>query len=155
MRGFVLSGQYGIAGYLPQLCQQLNEFGMFTMHAWSDPNVYYEAQHITKDDIALIGYSLGANQAPEWARRLNKPVKLVIAIDPSRQSPLTAAGVQICPSNVERAVCFYNPGVWYYGGARLVGDKVTTIQINKYHLAVPMDGVILKQVYEWVKEAAR
>lgn len=163
MRGYVLSGQFGIFGTLPDLALRLGKFGLFTCHIWNDPDVIRSARAIAESKepgrIVFIGYSLGANETAYAASALGQyKVKLIVAYDPSRLSPLAANGEQVCPSNVEKALCYYNPYAWPYGGARLVGDQVETQQINNWflgHLMVARRNDLHQMTYNAVQEAAQ
>lgn len=155
MRGFVLTGQFGVQGTLGSLCNVLNRlYGQFTLHVWDDQAVYYEAKraHVP---VVLIGYSLGANQAPEWARELAKPVDLIVCYDPSRQSPLTWNAEQHCPRNVVRALCYWNPSTYYYGGALLTGPQVEVTRINQMHLMVPFNETLHKRTIAAVEKLSK
>lgn len=141
-RIFVIYGQYGILTsygmYL--LAQRLRQFGTVTTHAWSDSSIINIAS-ASKAILALVGYSLGGNATAWAAQHINRPVDLIVAYDPSRFSPLvrrlqSGDYVQTVSSNVRRAICYYNPDVLTFGGSRLVGSKVETLEIDLYHLAV-------------------
>jgi hypothetical protein len=52
-----------------------------------------------------------------------------------RQSPLTRGGAEQI-ANFDRVICYYNPGTWFFGGAKLVGPNVETVPINSTHLGL-------------------
>lgn len=159
MRGYILSGQYGIFGTLPQLAERLEKFGLFTLHNWQDADVFRSAAVASeKGRVVLIGYSLGANEVAYIASRVGQhKIKLLVAYDPSRLSPLASNGEQVCPSNVERAICYYNPYAWPYGGCRLIGEQVNEIRINAWflgHLTVASRSDLHEMTYDAVVEAS-
>jgi hypothetical protein len=154
-RIYVLYGQYGVttsAGmYL--LAQSLARYGEVSVHEWNDRTIVPDARrHSGK--IVIIGYSLGANSTVAIANKLPH-VDLIVAYDPSRLSPLAheANGefTQEVKASVRRAICFYNPYAWYFGGARLEGPQVETVPISHYHLAVAMD----QSLHEITEQAVR
>jgi hypothetical protein len=64
--------------------------------------------------IVLVGHSQGGNNAIDMARELSThkvPVELLITLAPFKQDPV--------PSNVVRAINYYQPGGW---GSPLVPD---------------------------------
>jgi len=146
IRTYIFTGQFGIAGTLPALARRLLHFGPTTLHPYNpDINVVTDIRNQTHS-VALIGFSLGANATALIANDKNQRIiNLIVAYDPSRQSPFVRrAGngqyVQdLSPSNVQRAICYYNPNTWWYGGARLLGIQVETVFINKWHMAVAND----------------
>lgn len=141
VRIFVLYGQYGILTsygmYL--LAQRLRQFGTVTTHAWSDSSIINIAS-ASKAILVLVGYSLGGNATAWAAQHIDRPVDLIIAYDPSRFSPLvrlqSGEYTQAVSGNVKRAICYYNPNVWMFGGSRLTGSKVETMKIDMPHLSV-------------------
>jgi hypothetical protein len=153
IRIYILGGQYGVFGTLGTvLAPRLQRYGRVSVHQWNDSSIYLDAATQPPANlIVAIGYSLGANTVaqdfPEFLNKRGKKVKLVIAYDPSRQSPRAYYDKEhgeyreVVPANVERAVCFYNPSAWYYGGAKLVGaaknQDVAIDQIAMYHLPIP------------------
>jgi hypothetical protein len=155
MRIYVLYGQYGWAtsSGMYQLAQSLAQYGDVSIHEWDDRTVVPEARR-HPGRLVIIGFSLGANTAVAIANKLPH-VDLLVAYDPSRLSPLVHvvddAFTQHVASTVRRAICFYNPYAWYFGGARLDGSQVETIPIINYHLAVAVD----QRLHEITEDAVR
>ena len=80
----------------------------------------------------LIGFSLGANWLPWIAGRVGRmPIVRLYGIDPSRLDRIDPV-----PDNVEKAVCFYHPKAWIFGGARYTGHNVETVWMNVWHLLI-------------------
>jgi len=155
MRIYVLYGQYGWAtsSGMYYLAQSLAQYGEVSIHEWDDRTVVPQARrHSGK--VVVIGFSLGANTAVAIANKLPH-VDLLIAYDPSRLSPLVdvagGAFTQHVAPSVGRAICFYNPYAWYFGGARLEGNQVELVPIINYHLAVAAD----QRLHEITEDAVR
>jgi pimeloyl-ACP methyl ester carboxylesterase len=155
MRIYVLYGQYGWAtsSGMYYLAQSLAQYGEVSIHEWDDRAVVPQARrHSGK--VVVIGFSLGANTAVAIANKLPH-VDLLIAYDPSRLSPLVdvagGAFTQHVAPTVRRAICFYNPYAWYFGGARLEGSQVELVPIINYHLAVAAD----QRLHEITEDAVR
>jgi pimeloyl-ACP methyl ester carboxylesterase len=157
-RIYVLYGQYGYptSSGMYALAQTLGRYGKVTTHYWDDRTIVSDAKQ-QSGKIVIIGYSLGANSAALIANRLPR-VELVVAYDPSRLSPLAQPDngeyTEAVTPNVRRAISFYNPNAWYFGGARLSGPQVEIIPINDYHLAVPADWRLHEITEEAVKKVA-
>lgn len=140
-RIYVLYGQYGILTsygmYL--LAQRLGQFGTVSTHSWNDSSIINSASDLNSR-LALIGYSLGGNATAWAAQHIDRPVDLIVAYDPSRNSPLVRISdgeyIQTVSGNVKRALCYYNPYVWLFGGSRLAGSMVETVTVNLPHLSV-------------------
>jgi pimeloyl-ACP methyl ester carboxylesterase len=135
------------------LAQSLAQYGEVSIHEWDDRTVVPEARrHSGK--LVIVGFSLGANTAVAIANKLPH-VDLLVAYDPSRLSPLVHAAdgafTQPVTPTVRRAICFYNPYAWYFGGARLEGSQVEIIPIINYHLAVAVD----QRLHEITEDAVR
>jgi hypothetical protein len=158
LRIYVVYGQYGwtTSSGMYSLAQSLARYGEVSIHEWDDRTIVPEARrHSGK--IVLVGFSLGANTMVAIANKLPH-VDLIVAYDPSRLSPLVqpADGEfrQHVASTVRRAICFYNPYAWYFGGARLEGSQVETFLISNYHLAVAVDQRLHEITEEAVKQVA-
>ena len=127
-----------------------------SVHQWNDRTIVSDAKRQT-GKIVIIGFSLGANSTAAIANGLPH-VDLIVAYDPSRLSPLAdqvkGEFVQHVKPTVRRAICFYNPDAWYFGGARLDGSHVETVPIADYHLAVPMDARLHDITEEAVRQVA-
>ena len=150
----MMYGQYGVAGTLPQLAKRLRAFGIVTEHGWND---YQSVMHIVLSEtkpVVLIGYSLGGNSVANIPRLIRHDVRLVVGYDPSRQSPTCAGGSMPVPDNLAEAVCYYNPGTWYYGGCRYFGKQVTLQRINMMHLLVPRSKELHEETYRRVERVA-
>jgi hypothetical protein len=135
------------------LAQSLARYGEVSVHNWDDRTVVQDAKrHPGK--IVIIGYSLGANSTVAIANKLPH-VDLIVAYDPSRLSPLAheinGEFTQHVKPTVRRAICFYNPYAWYYGGARLDGSQVELVPISNFHLAVAVD----QRLHDITEEAVR
>jgi len=155
MRIYVLYGQYGWAtsSGMYYLAQSLAQYGEVSIHEWDDRTVVPQARR-RSGKVVVIGFSLGANTAVAIANKLPH-VDLLIAYDPSRLSPLVdvadGAFTQHVAPSVRRAICFYNPYAWYFGGARLEGNQVELVPIINYHLAVAAD----QRLHEITEDAVR
>jgi hypothetical protein len=155
MRIYILYGQYwwATSSGMYYLAQSLVRYGEVSVHEWDDRTVVPEAKrHSGK--VVIIGFSLGANTAVAIANKLPH-ADLIVAYDPSRLSPMVHVAngefmQQVAPT-VRRAICFYNPYAWYFGGARLEGSQVEIIPIVNYHLAVAVD----QRLHEITEEAVR
>lgn len=146
MKVFVIYGQGGVTfSYgMYQLCTRLNVQGYDAVtREWAFPQAIVnevDAQPASTK-VALIGYSLGANCATWIAsglagacRGVRRGINLLVAYDPTRQSPLS-----LLDFNVKRAICFYNRGAFPFGGAKLEGPTVEIVEIATFHLAVSHD----------------
>jgi hypothetical protein len=158
MRIYVLYGQFGLPTSTGMyfLAEKLARYGKVSVHQWNDRTIVSDAKRQT-GKIVIIGFSLGANSTAAIANRLPH-VDLIVAYDPSRLSPLAdqvkGEFVQHVKPTVRRAICFYNPDAWYFGGARLDGSHVETVPIADYHLAVPMDARLHDITEEAVRQVA-
>jgi hypothetical protein len=158
LRIYVVYGQYGwtTSSGMYYLAQSLARYGEVSIHEWDDRTIVPEARrHSGK--IVIIGFSLGANTMVAIANKLPH-VDLIVAYDPSRLSPLASAAdgefTQHVAPTVRRAICFYNPYAWYFGGARLEGSQVETVLISNYHLAVAVDQRLHEIAEQAVKQVA-
>jgi len=139
-RIFVLSGWFGrmFSPGMYALAGRLKPFGDVSFHDWDDTQVI---PMIVREPskIAVIGFSLGANQLSWISDHVHHSISLGVAYDPSRQSPLVVkvqdAYIQRAPQ-FDRLLCYHNTGTWFYGGARYVGQNVETHEINLAHLQV-------------------
>jgi hypothetical protein len=158
IRIYVLYGQFGLPTSTGMyfLAEKLARYGRVSVHQWNDRTIVSDAKRQT-GKIVIIGFSLGANSTAAIANRLPHVV-LIVAYDPSRLSPLAdqvkGEFVQHVKPTVRRAICFYNPNAWYFGGARLNGSQVETVAIADYHLAVPMDARLHDITEEAVRQVA-
>jgi dienelactone hydrolase len=157
-RIYVLYGQYGwtTSAGMYSLAQSLARYGEVSVHQWDDRTIVQDAKrHSGK--IVIIGYSLGANSTVAIANKLPQ-VDLIVAYDPSRLSPLAhevnGEFTQHVKPTVRRAICFYNPYAWYFGGARLAGSSVEVVPISNFHLAVAVDQRLHDITEEAVKQVA-
>jgi pimeloyl-ACP methyl ester carboxylesterase len=157
-RIYVLYGQYGwtTSSGMYYLAQSLARYGEVSVHQWDDRTIVQDAKrHPGK--IVIIGYSLGANSTVAIANKLPQ-VDLIVAYDPSRLSPLAhetnGEFTQHVKPSVRRAICFYNPYAWYFGGARLDGSQVEVVPISNFHLAVAVDQRLHEITEEAVKQVA-
>lgn len=143
LRSFVFYGQGGrVTSFgMDALAAGLRQLGEVTTHEWWE-NVA-PAVNRCEGRVALFGFSLGANQLGWLGPQFGREVDLGVAFDPSRQSPLCRRlnneWVQTAP-NYARLVCFYNPGVWLFGGSRYLGDNVEVVRVSMAHLAIPLSG---------------
>ena len=157
-RIYVLYGQYGwtTSSGMYYLAQGLARYGEVSVHHWDDRTIVQDAKrHSGK--IVIIGYSLGANSTVAIANKLPR-VDLIVAYDPSRLSPLAhetnGEFTQHVKPSVRRAICFYNPYAWYFGGARLEGSQVELFAIDNFHLTVAVDQRLHDITEEAVKQVA-
>ncbi len=142
VRSFVLLGQGGrltSAGML-SLGEPLSRYGQVTIHGWDESN--YIIGNINSGEhknVAVIGYSLGANALGWIGSHTTRPIDLGIGYDPSRKSQLAKwtfndGWVERCP-NFKKLICYYNPDTWYFGGAKY--DRGEIVPISTPHLMVP------------------
>ena len=145
-RVFLLKGQYGIGSGMETLANMLRPYGTVSVHQWYDRDVIVGQarafQTGGKDRVvAIIGYSLGGNQAPDYGDDLPS-CDLTVSYDPSIYSPLAVNGVQPVSSKIRLAVCYFNTASWLargaYGGARLSGRNVIERQFSGFHLTAHM-----------------
>jgi hypothetical protein len=136
VRIYLLLGQGGLSTSSGMLAlqTQLGGYGLVSVHDWNDVNVIPAINRET-GRVAVVGYSLGANQLGWIGQHVTRNVDLGVAYDPSRQSPLTRGGVEQI-ANFDRVICYYNPGTWFYGGAKLVGPNVEIVPISSTHWGV-------------------
>jgi hypothetical protein len=158
MRIFVLSGQGGwlTSPGMLATAKALEPYGEVSTHVWNDWGVLpgvTTANHLGKR-VAVIGYSLGANQLGWLDDHIRFKIALGVAIDPSKQSPLVHRNgdgeyVQVV-QNYERLVCFYHAGAWLLGGSKYEGDGVENISVHGTHMTFQFDpnirSTILKEV---------
>jgi hypothetical protein len=137
-RAFVIRGQYGwiTSAGMDQLCLHLQSIpGCFaSIYDWNDDAYILRAVDGVAEStqIMMIGFSLGAHTCTRIPSYRKKRIfDLIVGFDPSRLTRLVPVG-----PNVVRAICFYNPGAWLFGGARYRGNNVETYPINKAHLLV-------------------
>jgi hypothetical protein len=136
VRTFVLLGQGGTftSHGMLTLASEASKYGPVSVHSWYDVNVISAINRET-GRVAVVGYSLGANQLGWIGQHITRKVDLGVAYDPSRQSPLARGGVEQIP-NFDRVICYYNPGTWFFGGAKLVGPNVELVPIISTHLGL-------------------
>jgi dienelactone hydrolase len=157
-RIYVLYGQYGwtTSSGMYYLAQSLARYGEVSVHHWDDRTIVQDAKR-QSGKIVIIGYSLGANSTVAIANKLPR-VDLIVAYDPSRLSPLAhetnGEFTQHVKPSVRRAICFYNPYAWYFGGARLEGSQVELFAIDNFHLTVAVDQRLHDITEEAVKQVA-
>jgi len=157
-RIYVLYGQYGwtTSSGMYYLAQSLAKYGEVSVHHWDDRTIVQDAKR-QSGKVVIIGYSLGANSTVAIANKLPR-VDLIVAYDPSRLSPLAhetnGEFTQHVKPSVRRAICFYNPYAWYFGGARLEGSQVELFAIDNFHLTVAVDRRLHDITEEAVKQVA-
>jgi hypothetical protein len=157
VRSFVfygaLFGAWGVKGYLDEVASHLTQFGPASTH-YSTDNSPIQIANAQSLPVVVWGFSLGANQTDYVAGfiRDTLPIVALVAMDPSKQSPLCFGGQHVVSHGVKAALSFYNPGALIYGGCRFIGKQVTERVINKYHLAVPFDRALLNEGFEFVRK---
>lgn len=141
VRSFILLGQYGFGSGMLALQEPLSKFGPVTSHQWYDNGVINEINRTSGIRIAVIGFSLGANQLGYIGQNIRRPVDLGVAYDPSRKSPMARqipGGRYVEDiTNFNRVICFYNPTTWWFGGACYIGPGVEIREISSTHFGVP------------------
>ncbi len=137
VRSFIMLGQYGIGVGMMDLVKPLSKFGLTTVHPWYDNSIITEI-NLYGGKIAVIGYSLGANQLGFIGTHVNRIIDLGIGYDPSRKSPqaIYSRGewIELAP-RYKKLICYYNPDTWFYGGAKYDAGEVVTIKT--FHFSVP------------------
>jgi hypothetical protein len=141
LRIFVLSGWFGrlFSVGMAQLADRLRPYGKTTYHAWNDVGVIPTINELAPDEwaVAVVGFSLGANQLGWISNFVNRQMQLGIAYDPSKQSPLVRhVGDKFVQTarRFDRLLCYYHPDAWVYGGSTYAGPNVETIVVNGPHL---------------------
>jgi hypothetical protein len=154
-RAFVIRGQYGwiTSAGMDQLCLRLQNIpGMYaSIYGWSEDAYVLRAIDQTPRSVQLmmIGFSLGAHtctRIPSY--RGNRDFELIIGFDPTKLTRLLPV-----PPNVKRAMCFYNPGAWIWGGAKYRNSE--TYAINDLHLLTDWDSDLWKASIEAVNKAMK
>ncbi len=143
----MLSGWFGrgpLSFGMSQLADRLRSYGHTTYHDWNDQSVISAVNAWSaQDKVAIVGFSLGANELGWMDKHFSRDVDLGVAYDPSRQSPLVVPfsnGEYVQRADkYKRFLCYYNPGTWFYGGSRYLGHQVETTKINMPHLMVQFD----------------
>lgn len=136
-RTFVLLGQ---GGYLtsPGMVSLAARLPNASVHSWDDSSVLHEINQ-TKAKVAVVGYSLGANQLGWLSASTAKTIELGVAYDPSRLSPLVkliGGKYAQTASRFNRLLCFRNVGAWVFGGSTYTGKNVEEITVNNFHLGI-------------------
>lgn len=147
-----LFGALGVKGYLDEVAVQLGQYGVATTH-YSTDNSPIGIANNQPFPVILWGFSLGANQTAYVSLYINKPVVALVAMDPSKQSPLCPWGLQAVPPKVHACLCLCNTGAWLYGGCQFRGNNVEIEEINKFHLAVPFDRALIAKGMRFTREA--
>ncbi len=140
MHTFVLMGQGGrlTSQGIVNLYNRIP--GSKSLHAWNDPSVLKEIKKY-KDKIAVVGYSLGANQLGWISLYCDKDIDLGVAYDPSRLSPLVKDGYQRAP-RFKKLLCYYNAGAFLFGGSYYKGSNVELTHVHNFHLGIQFDGAL-------------
>lgn len=154
-----MMGQGGIltSAGMHVLANSLAPYGAVTVHSWNDVGLLADISEslALNQTVIVIGYSLGANQLGWISRYIKKKIKLGVAIDPSKQSPLVESAeggyVQSAPM-YEKLVCFYHPQAWIFGGAKYVGENVELVPITGTHLGFQFDAGIYNKIIKEVAE---
>lgn len=164
LRIYVLSGQFGrgpISMGMGALAERLRPYGDVTYRLWRDLTVVDEINNLSTDNkVAVIGYSLGANQLG-WLdthvkrRRIN----LGVAYDPSKQSPLvqrTPQGeyVQVV-SIYDKLICYYHPKAWIFGGSKYEGPNTRNIVVTDLHLGMQFNNNLHEMTIEEVRRLSK
>ncbi len=151
MRIFVLSGWFGrgpLSAGMALLANRLKPYGDVTYHAWNDQSII-SSVNASEGKVAIIGFSLGANELGWMDPYFKRKVDLGVAYDPSKQSPLArrdANGEYVQHvMNYKRLLCYYHPNAWVYGGSKYVGKGVETSLINLPHLSVQFSEALHSQ----------
>lgn len=136
VRTFVLLGQGGrmTSPGMVSLAQRLGA----SVNSWNDGDVL-SAINQTKGKIAVIGYSLGANQLGWISKYVTRKIDLGVAYDPSWMSPLVkyldGKYAQVAPK-FNRLICYRNSGAWIWGGSTYTGKNVEEHVVNAFHLGI-------------------
>ena len=159
----LLGGFVGVDGYLTssgmyQLKYRLDEIPDLKciIYTWDQYKVAAaDASTYPDDKIIVIGYSGGGTRATWWANLPSLPViDLMILYDPSPYWQMMAVG-----DNVKKAICYHNNHPWFFGfgGGRLKGPNVETIEISENHLLVQNDKELnfytIDKIKEFMKDA--
>lgn len=139
MRVYVIYGQggyltsMGMSTLAGRIAKQFPK-SIVTKHGWNDPNLIINDIHLqnAKIPIAVIGYSLGANDVPIIGAGVHeRKIALGVCYDPSQLGMI----VQPKP-NIERLLLYHNVGTTGPGHEIYTGPQVERTDINSWHLAV-------------------
>lgn len=159
----LVRGQYGwtFSQGVDALTIRLRQVPKVLATVWNhsaQQSMVAQIRHERDMRIAIVGYSLGARDAPQSARLAGRDIDLLIGIDPSRWS-LTPV-----PDNVKKAICFYNaqPGFslayWLMGAGAAKytgGDQVENLPAyGQVHLGMDWDQQIWARVISEVTALA-
>jgi hypothetical protein len=150
MHTFVLMGQGGRLSSFGMISLHSRIPGSSSIHSWNDPRVL----KLIKDypgKIAVVGYSLGANQLGWISDHCGKEIELGVAYDPSRYSPLVKNGYQRAPK-FKKLLCYYNEGAMFFGGSYYKGSNVELVKVNNFHLGIQFMEDLHKKTLEAIKE---
>ncbi len=126
------------AGGLPRLRARLEAIGATVlMVSWSDRQEVYDFLHGYTGFRALIGDSLGAGSAAQYAGDQKGSIDFVGGFQPSMDDARVNHGKIVVPANVLRAHCIYDP-FWLdtlgLGQAQYIeGDKTRTKLLTTEH----------------------
>ncbi len=156
VRIFVLSGWFGraLSPGMAFLAAALHRYGEVTVHGWRDPTIIGQINR-HKGKVAVIGFSLGANQLGWYNDHVERRIELGVAYDPSKQSPLvtrTKEGGFVQHVEIyDRLVCYCHPKAWVYGGSWFEGPGVDIVYVNEPHLLMQFDIGLHKRTVEEVR----
>lgn len=154
-RIFVLMGQGGhlTSAGMAGLAGRLAELGSTSLSAWND-NAVLPAIVKSTGPVAVIGYSLGANQLGWISQHVKRPIDLGVAYDPSWLSPMVERWggkyVQRAP-NFKRLIAYRNVGAWVWGGSTYIGKNVEEYEVSDFHLGIQFNEQLHKITIEAVK----
>lgn len=146
-------GQFGWTASqgVDALCIQIRQIPNVTaaIYNWNQQQAIVNAirAQYRQTRIAYVGYSLGATYGPRVCRIAARSIDLLIGLDPS-QSYLVGK----VPTNVRKAIAFYNPNAWYWGGVQYKGENVENIAITgNIHLGIDWDNRCWKRTLDEIR----
>ena len=139
---------------MDQLCLKLQSIpGCYaSIYNWNEDRYILESlDHTPPMVLIMIGFSLGAHTCTRIpTARPRRTFELIVGFDPSRLAKLEPV-----PSNVQRAICFYNPDAWIFGGRKYTGHNVENHQIGDPHLLVDWDSNLWNSAIAAVNDTIR
>ena len=140
-RIYVISGQFAWLGSslgMLRLAQRIRASfpgSLTTTHGWKSPDEIAMDIMARGRDVPkiIIGYSLGANDVPFIASRMQRTeIALGVCYDPSQYGIM----VKPTPQNIKRLLLYHNTGTVGFGHALFEGPNVERTDVDTNHLAI-------------------